>query len=539
MGEPDNASSPSAAPSPADLHAAEAQMTSALFLAAEALVAAEKAGSPCYAVPQDDFSAPILEDFGWLRDLVAQIQQTLAEDPRRAEMLRHLPPVLGNGEILQVLFGNLFPEQRHRRKETVIANGKKRLTQAQIEILRDFARGETPATIAVERNCTQANVNKILKSIEARLNTQSPQESVAVGISMGHLPLDVMGFVRTAARCSPRDYSPLDSNISTTSLAHLPDAAQWQELAAFGLMLMLTANTVSTPLHNAAISLTPSGVLYRLEPEANGTFRARQIVGAGRLCSLSGIVIAPPAARHQGFIPGAIYVIHLRDKRSVVNYQEIAVFSSDGSEQSVFAGGRTILTGLHSGMGMTFDASGRLLVTSGNALQRFTAGGERVQPLIQRCCTGVALAAKERLYLAHYSSRGGSIGLYTPNGKLRQEFAQLPMDLFFPSLLALPGGEIAALRCSLSRDKPEEPVMQIYDAEGNCRRQWRVEGASPGAFAFHARDKLFYIPCRESRDIAVYAPDGKLQKRIPLPADVTPHAVTFGSDGILWLIGTV
>ena len=214
-------------------------------------------------------------------------------------------------------------------------------------------------------------------------------------------------------------------------------------------------------------------------------------------------------------------------------------FGIDGAEQRVFYGGRTSLSSLRDSRGMAFDASGRLLMTSGNALQRFSEGGGRVQPLIEQCCTGIALAAKERLYLAHYSSRGGSIGLYTREGKLRQTFAQLPMDTLFPCLQSLPGGEIAALRVNLNRDKPEEPMMQIYNAEGEFLRCWRVEGASSGAFAFHAPQERFYIPCDTSRDIAVYAADGKLQQRIPLPADVTPYAVTFDSDGTLWLIGSV
>ena len=166
--------------------------------------------------------------------------------------------------------------------------------------------------IAADRECSPANVNNILKSIETRLNTQSPQESVAVAISMGYLPLNVMEFVHETARCSPRDYSPLDCLISLHSLEDLPDAAQWQGLASFGMLLMLATNTASVPLVYAANPFPDSGVLYRLEPEAKGAYRARQIVGPGRLRYPSGLVIAPPAARHQGFNPGSVYVVHKR-----------------------------------------------------------------------------------------------------------------------------------------------------------------------------------------------------------------------------------
>ncbi len=539
MDEPDNNSSHPSAPPSTHPYAEEAQMTSALYLAGEALVAEDKADTNAYAVPENDFSAPALTEFDWLRKIVSDIRQTLAEDPRRAEMLRRLPSLLGNGEVLQVLFGNLFPEQRHQRKEAVTENGKKRLTQTQIEVLTHFAQGKTPAQIAMQRGCAPANINNILHTIEERLNTQSPQEAVAVAISMGHLPLDVMKFVHDTARCAPRDYSPLDCLISMHSLENLPDAAQWQELASFGMLLMLATNAASVPLAYAANPFSASGVLYRLEPEAKGAYRARQIVGPGRLRYPSGLVIAPHVARRQGFTPGHVYVAHKRAMREGLNQQEVMEFTPEGVEQHVFYGGRTTLSSLRDCRGMVFDASGRLLITSGNALQRFSEGGGRVQPLIEQCCTGVALAAKERLYLAHYSTRGGSIGLYTSGGKLRQTFAQLPMDIFFPGLQSLPGGEVAALRVSLSRDKPEEPMMQIYNAEGEFLRCWRAVGASLGAFAFHAKEERFYIPCDISRDIAVYAADGKLQQRIPLPAEVTPRAITFGSDGALWLVGSV
>ncbi len=538
MGEPDKASSQSPDPPSAHPYAAEAQMTSALYLAGEALVAEGEAEAGTYAVPENDFSAPALAEFDWLRKIVTDIRQTLDEDPRRAEMLHRLPSLLGNGEVLQVLFGNLFPEQRHRRKEAVTEDGKKRLTETQIEILVLFAQGKTPAQIAMQRGCAPANINNILKSIQTRLNTQSPQEAVAVAIAMGHLPLDVMKFVNETARCFARDYSPLDCQISAHSLENLSDIAQWQELASFGMMLMLATNAASVPLGYAANPSPSSGVLYCLEPEAGKVYRARQIVGPGRLRYPAGLAIAPPAARRQDFTPGRVYVVHKRAIREGLNQQEVIEFMPDGAEQRVFYGGRSTLAALSDGKGMAFDASGRLLMTSGNALQRFTNGGGHVQPLILQCCTCIALAAKERLYLAHYSTRGGSIGLYTREGKLRRTFAQLPMDTYFPGLQSLPGGELAALRCSNSREKPEEPMMQIYDAEGEFLRCWRAEDAYHGPFAFHAQEERFYIPCNTSRDIAVYAADGKLQQRIPLPADVTPHAVTFSNDGTLWLVGT-
>ena len=141
MGEPDNASSQSPDPSSAHPYAAEAQMTSALYLAGEALVAEGEAEAGTYATPENDFSAPALTEFDWLRDLVNHIRQTLAEDPRRVEMLRRLPSLLGNGEVLQVLFGNLFPEQRHRRKEAVTEDGKKRLTRNTDRSLGAFRAG--------------------------------------------------------------------------------------------------------------------------------------------------------------------------------------------------------------------------------------------------------------------------------------------------------------------------------------------------------------------------------------------------------------
>ncbi len=306
----------------------EVQTASALHLAGEAFTSDVGTETVTYAMPQADGSVPLLEDYDWLRDLAAYIRQVIAEDPRRAELLRRLPQALGKGEVLPILFGNLFPEQRHQRKET--RAGKRELTETQIEVLRGIAVGHTPAQIAVQRSCTATNIHSILKTIEDRLDTSSPQESIAVAISKGYLPLDVMDYVRDTAQCEPRDYEPLAWQISAHGLENIENAAAWQELAAFGLFLMLTTNTVSAPLQYAANPPAPTGVLYCLEPRRNGSYRARQIVGAGRLRHPSGLAIAPLAAERQGFTPGHIYIVSYLAIHAGLNIQEIVAYSPDG-----------------------------------------------------------------------------------------------------------------------------------------------------------------------------------------------------------------
>jgi DNA-binding CsgD family transcriptional regulator len=522
---------------PTDPHAFEAQLTSALYLAGEALASEEATHPLAFAAPEGDDSVALLEDYGWLRGLVASIRQVIAEDPRRAELLRRLPQGLGNGEVLRVLFGNLFFEQRHERKEARDSNGKKWLTEKQVEVLRDYALGKSADQIAAQRDCSPANVHKLLKNIQRRLNAQTPQEAVAVAISMGCLPMDVLDFVRTIAHCEARDYEPLSGQISAHGLENVADAAVWQELGAFGLLLMLATNTVAVPLRYAAHVNPANGVLYCLKPDGDGGYRARQVVGPGRIRAPYGLAIAPPIAARQGFTPGSLYVVADLGAEQGLNIQEIVEFGADGREGRAFCGGRSISSRLGGAKDLLFDGTGALLVTGGTALLRFTEGGARVHPLVLQCCTSVCAAPKGELYVAHSSSRGASIGVYASSGQQRRVFGQQPMETQFPCLQPLPGGEIAALCCNPA--KLDECVLHIYDVHGDFLRSWRVANANYGAFAFNARDNCLYVPCRKPGDIAVYALDGRLQRRITLDQGIAPYAVTFDTDGALWCVGSI
>lgn len=87
----------------------EAALASSLYLAGESLAPNALEEPTNYAKPDNNRSAPIVDEFDWLKTLVMQFRQALIEDPKRAELLHLLPQGLGDGEILRVLFGNLFP----------------------------------------------------------------------------------------------------------------------------------------------------------------------------------------------------------------------------------------------------------------------------------------------------------------------------------------------------------------------------------------------------------------------------------------------
>jgi len=524
-----------------DPNAFEAQLASAIYLAGSALTAVEGTEVPQCAVPEGDDSEPLLHEFEWLRDLVACIKEAVAQDPRRAELLRQLPRGLGNGDMLQILFANLFPEQRNQRRQAHDGQGRRELSETQIEVLQEYAKGKSGTEIAGQRGCTPTNIHNILKAIETRLHTQSPLESVALAISKGYLPLDIMGFVKETAHCDVRDYSPLDCQISANRLQDVEnpeDRKDWQELGAFGLLLMLATNTVSGAVNHITHVNPATGVLYRLDTRREaGQQRARRIVGPGRLRAPVGLAVAPPDAGRNGFLPGGVYVADHLCAPYGMNVQQIVEFEPDGTRRRAFCGGHTLASSMSGTKDLAFDHSGALLVTGGSALLRFTEGGARTQPLVLQCCTGICSAPKGQLYLAHSSTRGGSVGVYTRNGRVRQQFGQQPLQTQLSSLQLLPNGEIAALCCIQA--KPDERSMQIYDASGEFVRSWRVPHAGYGAFAFNAWDDHLYIPCPSAGDLAVYALDGTLARRIPLDNGIAPYAVAFDHDGVLWCVGSI
>ena len=539
MPKPDNSGEQTPDERSNDPDELEAKIASALYLAGEALIADDVPTVP-YAAPENDNYSPIVADFDWLKALVAQFRQALAEDPRRAELLRFLPQGLGDGDILRVLFGNLFPEHRNRRKQLHDATGKKKLTETQIEILRLTARGKTPTQIARERKCANANVTNILTSIEQRLNTSSPQESVVVALSMGYLPFDIMNWVNELAQCGARDYSFLDSLVSYASLESSADPLPWQELASFGLLLMLASATTQLPHDFAALETPLNGVLYRLTPRLDGKYDTQQVVGTGLLRNPNGLAIAPHDASKEGFTRGNLFIAHDRDRVSGMNWREIVEFTPEGTFVRSFCGSNAIGTNLAGPVRVAFSASGALLATSNDGLLRFGANGMRVRRLNGWCGVDVCVDAKELLYHARYSTRGGSIGVYTETGRLKREFAPLPPRASFGGVRVGGKDEVTTRDCFAAlRVDDGVAMMLICDAEtGDTVRCWRVPGATNGPFAFDVQADRLYVPCREPASIAVYTRAGTLQTRIAISDGVVPRSIALAPEGVLWLLGT-
>ncbi len=136
--------------------------------------------------------------------------------------------------------------------------------------------------------------------------------------------------------------------------------------------------------------------------------------------------------------------------------------------------------------------------------------------------------------MAHYSSRGGSIEVYTRRGKLTRAFAQQPPGTYFPALQRTGNGELAALW----RDE-QTCMLEFYDAQGEHLRCFRVPADSSHSFALDVEANRLYLPNRATKAVHVYALDGTLQQRLALDETFTPHAIALTPDGALWLSGVV
>jgi DNA-binding CsgD family transcriptional regulator len=483
-----------------------------------------------WAEPTCDDSVPTMYDFSWLVELVKHIRYVIAEDPSRAELLRSVPLAVERSDILQVLFAGLFPHQHEAQQQAYIS--QKRLTSIQLEVLAAVATGATSGQIAEQRGCTISNVNNILKSIERRLGTGSPQESVALAISMGLLPLNVMDFVRRAGNCEPSDFDALGWNVSANGLANVEDAGSWQEIAACGLFLMLAVNTVSAPLRPEGEARPASGIICRIEPETRCAEMVTRVVDTGRLCLPCAIAIAPLAGERHGFTPGSLFVVSYLRSQAGLNLQEIVEYSRDGKELRRFCGGRTVSARLSGCNDLAFASDGALLATGGGALLRFTRGGDCVEPHVLECCTSVCPRGKGGFSLAHSSSRGGSIGDYTGRGTLRRTFAQTLPGVQLSCLRSLRDGSVAVMR-SIG----EAGTVEIYDAGTAPKQCWSVPAASYGGFAFNDSGDRLYIACPADCSIAVYSLAGRLLERIQLGERIAPAAICCGPDGAIWCVG--
>ncbi len=441
----------------------------------------------------------------------------------------------GDGEILRVLFCNLFPKQKDRRKVYKKKNGKPVLSDSQRDLLQLAATGMPQMKIARELGCTHRNIIHQLQNIRRKLNANTLQEAVAVAISMGYLPLSVMEFIAGASGCAPKDFSTLDCLVSyTAGINDLTNVTSWQELAAFGLLLMLTAGTAIGPIWYAH-SIQANGALYRLQRRIDRTYHARHIAESGLLHVPRGIAVAPPAAKRKGFQPGHVFVLHSRTTLSGMNAQEIIEFTPEGSVVRAFCGGRTVNTSLNSGGGLGFAHSGALLVTTNTSLLRFSEGGNSVENITNWCCSDIDADAEGNLYLAHYSGRGCSIGIYSRHGKLRRTVAPLPPFTNFLGLRVTTEGAMLGLQW---RGADEETIMLVYDEYGTEQRCWRIPHAAHGAFALDKQKEWVYVACRDPSELLVYTLEGTLRQRIPLDSGFVPYAVTLAHDGSLWLIGS-
>ena len=119
----------------------EERIASTIHLAGEALADLPQERQDAFAEPEREPGMPFLTEFGFLTEAVAQIRQTVAANPQLAEFLHQLPQGFADGEILQILFCNLFPEQRGKRRMYADEKGKLKLNAKQRAVLRDAAIG--------------------------------------------------------------------------------------------------------------------------------------------------------------------------------------------------------------------------------------------------------------------------------------------------------------------------------------------------------------------------------------------------------------
>ena len=263
--------------------------------------------TPTFATPLDCDTSALPSDFTALLDIIARIQALMKQDTHLAAQISRVREAFGDGELLEVLFRQLFPGQKTR--PFITADGKPLLTKAEVRVLREAARDFSHDEIAAQLGISPNGVRTHFNHIYSKLDVNRPLRAVGKAISMGYLEMDALDIVRSITQNSVRNYSLFNALMSIApSLDGPPRAGGMRPLAEFGLFLVALSG-IGEKFHEDAISF-PS---YAVPAMVQIISRQGQVIrsfGQDFLYGHCTLTMIPPHAARQGFTPGNLLVEH-------------------------------------------------------------------------------------------------------------------------------------------------------------------------------------------------------------------------------------
>jgi hypothetical protein len=314
-------------------------------------------------------------------------------------------------------------------------------------------------------------------------------------------------------------------------------AERLRPLAEFGLLLMVLAGGTEYLIRNNEYAAqNPVSLICEINAEGNIVRSFGKDVLRGRC----GIAVAPESCRHHGFTPGNLYVQHALCAGDNLNRYAISEFSSDGRLVKTISGGREIGTRLAGPAAITFLAEGTLLVPSGgwtDAILMLLRGGASICRFINLCSNQVVCGPDERIYAIYASSAGDHIRVYNKNGHQEQILAPTAPGISYFSIAVNSRRQLWAIRLEQQQKQVAYSLVK-YTEDGTELQALDLPGIDRGYLAVDKDDNL-YVPCARTGELCILDHAGKIIRRISLRGRLCPNAVAIGSDGRIWVAGSI
>lgn len=512
----------------------EVPLVTSLLLAGESIAATcatqtgQNPGAP-HASPEDQSVLPRVEDFEGLLPILDQVRAWLDADPNRDWLLRQLCTAFGGGDLLRLLFRNLFPGQS--KPPTRLLGKQALLSPREIVVLREAAGDRSNAEIGARLGISVRTINRHMQNIYRKLDVNRPMQAVARAISMGYLEMDAMQLIQECSRCNVRNFTPFDTLMTYPEGRHQKFAATGlNRLAAFGLLLLVASGVATFPLDLLEdVTNGPRGKLCRIG--SDGTIL--QTIEADWMVGMHGLAIAPPEAAAQGFAPGHLYLSTELPIQGL-NSRAIVEMTPTGERVRCFCGGKDLRTRLDGRVHLAFTLDGRLLATCDSALLCFSQGGASVARFGFGCSGGVCVDTEGEVYRTHVSSLGCSVQVYASDGQWLCSVGGTQPGINYSGIAVNGQKEVF-----VGRSEAERSYIEVYDPDNHIMQEFDVPGFTSGALALDAEERLI-VPCARANDVKIMSAAGNhwKWKSLDLKGKLIPHSVAVAEDGALWVYGS-
>jgi DNA-binding CsgD family transcriptional regulator len=520
----------------------EERLMSTLLLAGERLADTQRSKPNLrldtrHAVPVGEDALPLMDDPNSLHDFVRMTQMWAESEPRRKEFLHQLRVAFTDGDMLRVLFRNLFPDAKP--VVHIGRDGKWQLKPRQVEVLRELAAGLSQKEIAerlfIVEKTVENHIQAIYNQLELTGAERRPIRAVTRAMAMGYLDLDAFDYIAGASQANLRDFGIFNTLVGyMKNMGSLSQAEResLQCIAECGLLLLIMSGAMhGRLLDSIAKQQDCSGRIAEIG--SNG--QVVRLFGTERLRFVRDIAIAPLLAARQGFTPGNLFVANSLFLRQGMNENEIVEFTPDGDFVRAFCGGPDIRTKLGSNLSLCFAPDGRLLAGSSSApdaVVAFKEGGGKVQRFAL-CCPNHITASENRVYVTHYSGWGCNIRVFDTKGREIQTIGGTSSGVAYAGIAVSSRGLICVVR-----DDDKVSVIDIFDTDGALLKSLPVPGYIHGTIAMKARNCIIAC-CRESGDVLSLSLDGRVENRIHLSDYLLPRYVAVDARGHLFVGGQV